>query len=108
MSKRQSKTDSLLFRIGAIFFIFMFVMLVLSGISTYLNQTAIYQSQNRERLQQIADHLASLIERNDRNFSDYQGYFLEHADEMVIPRDFSDHRPAQHGLRKVGRPGRDE
>ena len=95
MSAKQNKTDSLLFRIGAIFFIFMFVMLVLSGISTYLNQTAIYQSQNRERLQQIADHLASLIERNDRNFSDYQGYFLEHADEMVIPRDFSDHRPAQ-------------
>ena len=80
---------SLLMKFGIIFLIFVMVTLIICGITTYLNQSQIYQQQQEDLLQNLSDYLSKVIEKNGDDFAIYQKYFIEHCGELDIPADFT-------------------
>ena len=80
----------LLLKFALVFLTFTIVTLLISGIATYVNQTGIYQSQQEQKLQDIADYLSAVITADGDDFPIYQEYFLEHYGEMNVPTDFTD------------------
>ena len=92
----MKKTDSLLFRFALIFLIFTIVTLLMSGVNTYINQTASYHRQCEENLQNLATYLEELLVADGKDFAMFQEHFLKHYDKILVPHDFSgDYRPAQ-------------
>lgn len=92
----EKKTDSLLFKFGIIFLIFILVTLLTSGFNTYYNQNSFYKQQCEENIQRISAYLNELIKADGKDFLAYQKYILEHKDEILIPADFNgDWQPAQ-------------
>ena len=83
------RVDSLLFRFGIIFAVFTFLALAMSGIITFLQQTAIYKGQREESIQHIADYLEKLILQDGEDFLHYKNYMTAHFEEIKIPHDFT-------------------
>ena len=82
------KIDSLLFKFGIIFSIFIAVTLFMSSVNTYVNQTNSYQEQAEQRLKDIAWCLEKFIQADSKNFLNYQKYFLQNHKKVLIPYDF--------------------
>ena len=89
-------TNSLLFKFGIIFAIFTIITLVVSGISTYINQNSLYQDSCETNVQQLATHLEEQIIRSGDEFNAYQSIMISHADEIDIPCDFDNYMPAKN------------
>ena len=92
----EKKTHSLLFRFGIIFTLFTVITLIISGISTYVNQNSMYLDECENNVQQLATHLEEQIIRSDDEFLAYQTIMLEHSDEIDIPCDFDNYIPARN------------
>ena len=84
------RTESLLFKFGVIFGIFTLIMLALSGVSTYVNQTGIYKQQREESIQQIAAYLEDMLAADGESFVQYQRYMEAHFADLNIPLDFDE------------------
>ena len=97
----KKRTDSLIFKIALIFFIFIFATLTVSGINTYVRQTEIYKAQCEENIHDIAVHLSNLIVADDDDFVWFQNYFLEHCQEMNVDIDFADSTPEREAFEKL-------
>ena len=86
----KKRKYGLLFKFGIIFLIFIILTLTATGIATYLNQTRIYQEQQKQTLQNMAAYLAVNLEADGNDFAAYQKYFIEHCQDMDIPADFTE------------------
>lgn len=67
---------------------FALITLVISSILSYANQMNLYKKQNEENIQHLANYIESRIVADGMDFFDFQKYFLEHSDELVIDADF--------------------
>ena len=97
----RRKTESLLFKFAVIFIGFTVVMIGLSAVITYGNQTTIYLQQCEERLQNISQYLDLLIEAEGDEFIAYQEYMLENYDKVLIPKDFNTYLPEKHEFERL-------
>ena len=73
------KLHSLLFKFAVIFAIFTLITLLLSGITTYVNQTASYREQCELNIKNIGEYLQELILADSEDFLIFQEYFLLHS-----------------------------
>lgn len=87
----HKRTDSLLFKFALLFVLIVVVALLLSGVSTYISQRAIYQKQCEERLVTIANHLKSLVMSEGAVFADFQRFFIAHKEDIHVPLDYDGH-----------------
>ena len=98
----ERKTDSLSFKFTLIFIIFTFVTLFMSGLNTYFNQMNAYKKQCEDNIQNISRYIEELLIKEGDDFINFQRYFLEHYEEILVPIDFAgDYRPAQYEFEKL-------
>ncbi|MBQ9606456.1 MAG: GGDEF domain-containing protein [Lachnospiraceae bacterium] len=86
----SKKSDSLLFKFGIIFAVFTVVTLIMSGITTYINQVNIYKAQKEENTLAVGAYLEEVLQADGDDFAIYQDYFLKHYEEIDVPMDLSD------------------
>ena len=92
----RKKTDSLLFKFAMVFAVFTVVILTMTGLVTYHNQTAAYHLECEERIQKVGRILESLVVAEGQEFLDYQDYFMAYHRDMLIPYNFrGDYIPAR-------------
>ena len=91
----MKRTQKLGFKIGAIFAVFLVVILILCGITTYFGQMSIYQAQCERDIRSIGEYLASLMTAEGQDFITYQNYYLGHYAEVNIPIDADEYLTAQ-------------
>ncbi len=84
----HNKKHSLLVKFGIVFLLFVILTLSITGFTTYVNQTRIYQAQQEKMLHSLSDYLSLRLQTEDYDFAQFQRYFLAHADKMEIPIDF--------------------
>ena len=77
------------------------MILIVSGIFTYFNQTKLYNAQLQKRAEMMGDYLATILQLDSSEFIHYQDYFMEHHDEMEVPIDFSTTNEAWYAYEKV-------
>ena len=77
------------------------MMLIVSGIFTYFNQTKLYNAQLQQRAEMMGDYLATILQLDTSEFTHYQKYFMEHHDEMSVPVDFKTTNDAWYTYEKV-------
>ena len=77
------------------------MMLIVSGIFTYFNQTKLYNAQLQQRAEMMGDYLATILQLDTSEFTHYQKYFMEHHDEMSVPVDFKTTNDAWYAYEKV-------
>ena len=88
------RTNSLLFKIGMIFIVFTIGVLLMSGISTYYNQTEADRKDYQEEIKKIAVHLGKLMQSSSVDFENYQTFFVEHHEDIRVPYNYAgDYRP---------------
>ncbi|MCR4640635.1 MAG: PP2C family protein-serine/threonine phosphatase [Lachnospiraceae bacterium] len=76
------------FKFGLFYVIFALVMIVVSSLLTFLNQSNSYHQECERNLRQITAHLAELMAREGDEFAIMRQYFEEHPDRLLIPLDF--------------------
>ena len=91
----KKRTDSLIFKFAIIFIIFAVVTLLLSGITTYINQMSSYKQQCQEVIRNAGHYLVSLMENEGEDFVTYQKYYEEHYKDIKVPIEFDSYLPAQ-------------
>lgn len=91
----QKKQTSLLFKFGAIFLIFTIVTILMSSITTYVNQTNANHRDQEERIQQVAAYLDALIVDEGDEFAAYQEYLIAHREDLTVPVDFTEYQTAE-------------
>ena len=79
------RTESLLFKFGVIFVIFIVVMLALSGLATYNSQMHSYKQERETSIQQIATYLETLVMQDGDDFLLYKNYMIAHYNDLCIP-----------------------
>ena len=82
------KSKGLSFKLSIMFAAITVETLILTFISSYVNQNHIYSKQREESIQYVADYLEKLIKLDDDDFLVFQDYFIEHYREYKIPRNF--------------------
>ena len=82
------KKKSLVKQFAALFIIFAFAAILLSGIVSYAKQNSSYHKECMNSLQQITQHLANEISKEGEEFSNLKTWFQEHGDQVQIPVDF--------------------
>ncbi len=85
----EKRRDSLLFKFSLIFFVFTVGTLSVNGIRTYKNQTTSYQKDCERNITNICDYLETLIMADAKNFVQFQKWWTNHLDDVLIPLDFS-------------------
>ncbi len=88
------KRRGILAKFGTLYILFAVVMLVVSGIYTYINQTRSYHSECQTNLQNLTRFLENMMEKDGEEFEDLFVYFKDHYDQMRIPVDFADDNAA--------------
>ncbi len=91
----MKRTQKLGFKIGALFTVFLVVILLLCGITTYYGQMSIYRAQCENDIRSVGEYLASLMTAEGEDFIIYQNYFLNHYAEVDIPVDADEYLTAQ-------------
>ena len=86
------KTKSLAFKFGVIFSVFAVLMIVISGVMTYLSQTEAYHEECRKRLEQITANIIHRIDDEGIEFKFLKDYFVEHKDEIELSKNFAEHQ----------------
>ena len=86
---------SLLTKFGAIFFVFILLTLLVSGITLYQNQARIDRETRLNHMQQINTYLNSLTTHGGENFLAYQTLMLKYKDELEIPLDIEGYEQAK-------------
>ncbi len=94
----SKKTDSLLFRFSMIFGIFTVIVMILSGVYTYVSQMQFYRLQCEENIRNIGNYLERMILAESDDFVNYQNYYMEHFAEVDIPYDFSEFQTAKQNF----------
>ena len=90
----KKKFDSLLVKFALSFLVFAIITLTASGVSIYLNQTALYKEQCELNVKRIAEHLEHLMSAEGEDFIVMQDYYMKNHNRMMIPHDFSgDYHP---------------
>lgn len=84
----KSPRSGLLARFTVIFAVFSLITLIISGFTTYINQTRIYKEQQQERADMMGNYLVTLLQADGNEFLYYQDYFMAHYEEMDVPADF--------------------
>ncbi len=97
----DKKTNSLLFKIGAIFFVFTVITLLISGITTYINQMKIYKRQCEDNIRKLGTYLETMILNESQGFRIYQDYFLSHYQEIEMPINFTEYETAKYEFEKM-------
>ncbi len=96
------KTDRLLFKFAIMFLIFTVVTLFISSINTYVNQTDSYKQQAEVSLKEVAHCLRQMLVADGENFLQFQNYFLENHDKILVRKDFSgDFLPEKENFEKL-------
>lgn len=86
----------MVFKLMLFFIIMVLSVLVLTGLSTYANQTKIYRGECEQNLQNSVDYFSVLMESDGNEFIVYQELMLDLGDEINIPVDFNgDYHPAK-------------
>ena len=91
---QKRPTRSLLRKISLIFFFYTIVVLLVTGVTTYVSQLNIYRQQCEKDIRNIGQYLAILMENDREDFKTYQNYYMEHFDEINIPYDFDEYQTA--------------
>ena len=68
-------TKSLLHKISLIFFFYTVIVLLVTGVSTYISQLNIYRQQCEKDIRNIGQYLTILMENDREDFKTYQEYF---------------------------------
>lgn len=81
-------------------FRFLTIMLVsvviVAGISAFVNQNRIYRSECEKNLLNIVDYLANIMQTDGDGFKAYREFMLEYSDEIMIPLDYDgNYKPAE-------------
>ena len=98
----EKKTDSLSFKFTLIFVVFTLVTLLMSGFNTYYNQSNAYKKQCEDSIQNISKYIEELLMKEGDDFINFQRYFLENYDDILVPIDFNgDYRPAKYEFEKL-------
>ena len=92
------KTQSLLFKFGVVFALFTLITIVVSSISTYINQNQVYLEECESRVQKLSTHLEAEIQRDREEYAAYQKIMLQYYDEINIPMDFDNYIPAKNAF----------
>ncbi len=93
--QNQAKpTKSLLHKISLIFFFYTIIILLVTGVSTYVSQLNIYHQQCEKDIRNIGQYLATLMENDGEDFKTYQEYYMEHFNDVNIPYDFEEYQSA--------------
>ncbi len=87
-------TRSLLHKISLIFFFYTLIILLVTGVSTYISQLNIYRQQCEKDIRNIGQYLAILMENDQEDFKTYQEYYMEHFNDVNIPYDFDEYQTA--------------
>ena len=99
--QNMKRTQKLGFKIGVIFTVFLVVILILCGITTYFGQMSIYQAQCERNIRNIGEYLASLMTAEGEDFITYQNYYLGHYAEVNIPIDANEYLTAQDAYNEL-------
>ncbi|MDT3845206.1 MAG: diguanylate cyclase [Bacillota bacterium] len=95
----NKKTDSLLFKLSILFVFFTILIMGITGILTYREQTRSYENECQERIQNVGRYLSSLMEADGEEFIAFQNYLIHHRDELSLPVSFStDYREAKNRM----------
>ncbi len=89
------KRDSLLFRFAVSAVLFIVVVLLVGGISIYLNEEKIYHTQYEESALEIGKDLGQELMLDGEEFISLQKYFMEQSQQILIPYDFDGDFTAQ-------------
>lgn len=96
------KTDSLIFKFGAIFAVFTLAALVLCGVATYFFQSLSYKNLIQDQTRNAADYLSVLISEEALNIESHQKYLIEHRDEINVPIDYDgNYEPARQRFQSL-------
>lgn len=87
-------TKSLLHKISLIFFFYTVIVLLVTGVSTYISQLNIYRQQCEKDIRNIGQYLTILMENDREDFKTYQEYYMEHCNDVNIPHDFDEYQTA--------------
>ena len=87
----MKKSKTLGFKIGIVFASFLFVVLVLCALTTYLGQMSIYKKKKKKNIRGVGEFLASLMALEGEDFIVYQDYYLDHFADVNIPIDASEY-----------------
>ena len=85
----QTRSHSLLFKIGSLFGIFAVIATIICGLAAYATQSRIYQKQQEQSIRNIADYMTVVLSVDGPDFPRYQAYMIEHHDSLNIPADFT-------------------
>ena len=105
----MKRSDTLGFKIGVIFVIFVMIILVLCGLTTYYSQMQIYKAQCEDNIRSVGDFLAAQMAANGEEFIRYQNYYISHHTDVNIPVDadeFVSYRDRYQELFTQNYPGR--
>ena len=86
---KSKKTDSLLFKFGAMFALFTLFILVVAVLATFYTQTRFYRKQSEETIRAVANYFQDQIQIGGETFADFQAFVLENRDDMHIPLEAS-------------------
>ncbi len=73
------------------FALFTIVTLIFISISSYINQTKLYNDQLEENAKSISTYLENILSSDGLDFVYYQEYFLSHTDTLKVPLTFSEY-----------------
>ena len=92
--EKPRQTKSFIRKLLWIFFFYTVVILLVTGVSTYVSQLNIYRQQCEKDISNIGQYLAILMENDGQDFVTYQKYYMEHFEDVNIPYDFDEYQTA--------------
>ncbi|WP_026494322.1 GGDEF domain-containing protein [Butyrivibrio sp. WCD3002] len=98
----MKKKSGLLTRFLIIFLLFIAITIVISAAATYAIQNNTYRLQQEQRIKEVTQCLAALIDKDADEFGLMQDYFLENHEKIIIPYDYDgDYIPARNEWEKI-------
>lgn len=93
-TEKPKQPKSLLRKISLMFFIYTVIVLLVTGVSTYVSQLNIYRQQCEKDIRNIGQYLSTLMADDGEDFKTYQQYYMDHCNEVNIPYDFDEYQTA--------------
>ncbi|MBO4901363.1 MAG: response regulator [Lachnospiraceae bacterium] len=94
MKKEKRHNIKLIRQFAYLISLFVITTIVITAVVTYFSQMKQYRKVCRDRIMEVGDYLASLIQEDPDDFLAYQQYYDAHYEDIRIPYDFTECRTA--------------
>lgn len=88
-NRSEPKKGSVLTKFAVMFTIYALIIITISAIYTYLNQTKAYHTECENNLKELNAYVGMQLRKDGANFVEFKEYFKDHYEEMMIPADYS-------------------